>query len=83
MSLRENLVTKIETQMAAWDKQIKSMEADSKNEQATASLKKQMNDSIHELRGKMEKAGNKLEEAKKTSEDKLKQIKGDVESWFH
>ncbi|RLT96956.1 hypothetical protein [Ketobacter sp.] len=89
MSLRDSLINKFESQIDSWEKQLESLEADAreekaaaKNQQADADLKLKAKEEADRLRNKIRHASNKVAELKESSEDKIQQIKRDVESWF-
>ncbi|ROU02115.1 hypothetical protein EB809_01015 [Marinobacter sp. R17] len=89
MSLKDTLMTKLETQTEYWSKQIDSLRAQSeekmakaKDEQAEAEIQEDFAKRIQELEDNVESARQKMGELREAGEDRLSDLKKRVEEWL-
>lgn len=89
MSLKDTLVSKLETQTEYWNKQIDKLRADSeeriakaKDEQAEAEIQKEVSEKIQSLESKMDEARQKANEVREAGESHLDDLKKRVDEWL-
>lgn len=89
MSLRDSLVTKLETQTQYWSKQIDSLRAQAdekmakaKDDQAEAKIQADFARQIQELEDNVETARKKMGELREAGEGHLADLKKRVEEWL-
>lgn len=90
MSLRESISNKLENQINEWNKKLayekakaEEQHAELQNRKADAELKEDSLQVIEDLQDNIRNAQTKLMEVKDASENHLKKMKSDIESWMH
>lgn len=89
MSMKDDLIKKLESQIDAWDKQIeatkakaKEKEAQAETEKAGARLKEGMMDNVRSLQEKVDAAQKKIKEIQNAGEDRLDEFKAQIRDWL-
>lgn len=89
MSLKDSLQRKLQTQTDAWRKQIDKLRQDAEtrkakaeDDKAEAQIQQDVSKKIQELEASIDSALGKLEELRSAGEDKLKDLKKQIDSWF-
>lgn len=89
MSLKDSLVSKLETQTEYWNKQIDKLRADSeeriakaKDEQAEAEIQKEVSEKIQSLESQMDEARQKANEIRDAGESRLDDLKKRIDEWL-
>lgn len=89
MSLKDSLLSKLETQTDYWSKQIDKLRADSeeriakaKDEQAEAEIQKEVSEKIQSLETQMDEARQKADEIREAGESRLDDLKKRVDEWL-
>ncbi|GAB6145489.1 hypothetical protein [Desulfocicer niacini] len=89
MSIKDNLISKLESQIDAWDKEIeaanaeaKKKEAQAETEKAGALLKQGIMDNVHSLQDKIDYANRKINEIRNAGEDRLDEFKSQINDWL-
>ena len=89
MSLKDDLVKKLESQIDAWDKEVaaKKAEAEKKQaaaetEKAAAELKDGMMDNVRSLQANIDAAKKKITEIREAGEDSIDGFKKQISDWL-
>jgi hypothetical protein len=89
MSLKDDLIKKLESQIDAWDKEIeakkakaKKKEAEAETEKAAADLKDGMMDNVRSLQANINEAKKKITEIRQAGEDSIDDFKAQVRDWL-
>lgn len=89
MSLKDSLLTKLETQTERWSKQIDSLRADAehkmakaRDDQAEAEIQKEFSEKVQQLEDRIEDARKKLGEVRDSGEDRLQDLKDRIDEWL-
>ena len=89
MSIKDNLINKLESQIDAWDKEIEAAkaeaekkEAQAETEKASALLKEGIMDDVHSLQKKINAAKQKITEIRNAGEDRLDKFKAQISDWL-
>ncbi|MDA3896614.1 MAG: hypothetical protein PF482_10755 [Desulfobacteraceae bacterium] len=89
MSIKDNLINKLESRIDVWDKEIEAIKADAEkkeaqadNEKAGARLKEGMMDNVHALGDRIDSAKKKIIEIQEAGEDHLDELKSKIHDWL-
>ncbi|MBW0146989.1 hypothetical protein [Marinobacter arenosus] len=89
MSVRESLLTKLQTQTESWSKQIDQIrsEAEAKmakaeDDKAEAEIQREFSEKIQSLEDHIETARAKLGELRDSGEDQLDDLKRRIDEWL-
>ncbi len=89
MSLKDSLVSKLETQTGHWSKQIDKLRADSeeriakaRDAQAEAEIQKEVSEKIQSLESRMDEARQKANELRDAGENRLDDLKKRIDEWL-
>ncbi|GGE56538.1 hypothetical protein GCM10011533_06280 [Streptosporangium jomthongense] len=89
MSLKDSLQKKLETQTEAWREQVDKLKqdaetrkAEAKDEQAEAEIQKQFSEKIQALESNIDAATSKLADIREAGEDRLSDMKDQIDSWL-
>jgi peptidoglycan hydrolase CwlO-like protein len=82
MSLKDSLITKLETQTENWKKEVDRIQAEAEakkakaqDKQADADIESQVASKVKDLQKNIEKAQNQLKEVKESGESGLKELR--------
>lgn len=89
MSLKDNLIEKLETQIDAWDKELdaakakaEKKEAQAEAEKSDARLKEEMMDNVRSLQANINEAKKKIQEIREAGEDRVDDFKAQIRDWL-
>jgi hypothetical protein len=89
MSIKDHLVTKLESQIELWNKQLDSLTADAEtekadadNQKASAELKLDLASNLEQLKNNINQANKSLLELKEAGEQKLSELKSNIDKWL-
>ena len=89
MSMKDNLIKKLETQIDAWDKEIDAAKAKAEKKEAQAEaeksdtrLKEEMMDNVRSLQSNIDTAKKKIQEIRNAGEDRVDDFKAQLRDWL-
>lgn len=89
MSLKDNLINKLETQIDAWDKELDAEKAKAEKKEAQAEaeksdtrLKEEMMDNVRSLQANINEAKKKIQEIREAGEDRVDDFKAQIRDWL-
>lgn len=89
MSIKDNLIEKLESQIDAWDKEVEALkaeaekkEAEAETEKAGAALKEGVMDNVRALQANINSAKKKIGEIREAGEDRIDEFKSQVNEWL-
>ena len=89
MSLKDDLIKKLESQIDAWDKEIaakkaeaEKKEAEAETEKATAELNDGIMDTVRSLQANVNAAKKKITEIRAAGEDHIDGFKAQIKDWL-
>jgi len=89
MSMKDNLIKKLETQIDAWDKEIDAAKAKAEKKEAQAEaeksdthLKEEMMDNVRSLQANVDAAKKKIQEIQNAGEDRVEDFKAQIRDWL-
>ncbi len=90
MQLQDSIVKSIESQINAWQHELKEIKAKAKKEiaeadkaKADAEIKHKMAQKAERIERDIKKAQNKIKEVQSAGSDKLQSLKKEVDKWLH
>ncbi len=89
MSLKDNLIKKLESQIDAWDKEVEAKkaaaeqkEAEAETEKAAAEVKDGILDNVRSLQADINAAKKKITEIREAGEDRIDGFKKQISDWL-
>ncbi|MBW7470636.1 hypothetical protein QQF73_05605 [Marinobacter sp. M216] len=89
MSVRESLLTKLQTQTERWSKQIDQVRAEAEakmakaeDDKAEAEIQREFSEKIQSLEDQIETARARLGELRDSGEDQLDNLKRRIDEWL-
>ncbi|MEZ4551454.1 MAG: hypothetical protein R2874_13530 [Desulfobacterales bacterium] len=88
MSIKDNLIEKLESQIDAWDKEVDALKAkaekkaEPETEKAGAALKEGIMDNVRSLQANINSAKKKIDDIREAGEDRIDEFKSQVNEWL-
>jgi len=90
MGLKDTLISKLESQIDAWDKEIEATkaeaekkEAQAETDKAGAQFKEEVMDTVQGLQSNIESARKKIKEIQNAGEDRIDDFKAQIDDWLN